>query len=276
LTDHVASLQDALVNFTQRLFDLLPSLLAALVILFLGWLASWLLALVARLLSQRFDLDRVIDEAGWTAALRQARIASAPSKLVGRLVFWLAFAVAAILAVDTLDIDSAAVPLGTFLAFLPRVLGAVLLVFAGAVVSTVLSRAVEAGLAGIHFAQHRLAAAICRTMILLITVVAAIEHLGFDVTLLNGLLINSITMIVAAFAVTFALGGKDAARNMLAGYYARESFAPGDLVTVARTTGTIRAIGTLVTEIEVEGKDDELLVIPNSKLVASSVRRHGG
>jgi small-conductance mechanosensitive channel len=275
LTQHVASLQDALVNLAQRLFDLLPSLLAALVILFIGWLASWLLSLVARLLSQRFKLDRVIDEAGWTSALRQARIASSPSRLVGRLVFWLTFAVAAILAVDTLDIDSAAVPLGTFLAFLPRVLGAVLLVFAGAVLSTVLSRAVEAGLAGIHFAQHRLAAAICRTLILLITVVAAIEHLGFDVTLLNGLLINSITMIVAAFAITFALGGKDAARNMLAGYYARESFAPGDRVTVARTTGTIRAIGTLVTEIEVEGKG-ELLVIPNSKLVTSSVRRHDG
>lgn len=263
-------LQRAFRHLTSEAIGFLPHLVAGVLMLAVGWLLSRLLAGAARRLVRQLNLDEMMARAGWTEAFSRANVKTSPSEVVARLVFWGLFLFFLVLAVENLGLELTAVPLRAFIEYLPRLLGAVLLLFVGSSVAVVLGGALSASLAKIDFAQHKMLAGIVRTLILMVTFVATIEHLGFDISMLTTTLINLVTIAAAGFAVAFALGGREVTRNMLAGYYARERFHAGDRLDLPEGQGELVAIGTLSSEIELtEGS----LVIPNSLLVETAVKR---
>jgi small-conductance mechanosensitive channel len=81
------------------------------------------------------------------------------------------------------------------------------------------------------------------------------------------LLTNLVTLMVGGLALAFGLGGRDVARNVLAGFYAREQFATGDTLLIDGEEGTLEGIGTLNTEIHV---DEVRLIVPNTRLTEAA------
>jgi small-conductance mechanosensitive channel len=77
-----------------------------------------------------------------------------------------------------------------------------------------------------------------------------------------------VTIIVAALALAFGLGGRDIARNALAGNYARDVYQLGDRLVIDGLGGTPDTIGTLNTEIAIPSGR---LVIPNTQLTESKI-----
>ncbi|HAG97652.1 MAG TPA: hypothetical protein DCL75_02005, partial [Ktedonobacter sp.] len=63
-------------------------------------------------------------------------------------------------------------------------------------------------------------------------VVLAVSTLGVDTTILT----TSLTIIIAsaglAIALTFAFGSRESARNVIAGFYVRQNFQPGQRLTL--------------------------------------------
>jgi len=248
----------------------LPHLIAGVVMLATGWLVSRLLAAASRRLARRLRLDELMETAGWGDAFSRANIKARPSDLIARLVFWILFLVFLVLAVENLGLELTAVPLRAFIEYLPRLLGAVLLLFVGSFVAVAVGSALGVSLAKIDFAQHKMLAGIVRSLLLIVTFVATVEHLGFDMSLLSATLVNLVTIAAAGLAIAFALGGRTVARNLLSGYYARERFRAGDLLELAEGRGELAAIGNVNSEIELE---DGSLVIPNSRLVETTIKR---
>lgn len=262
--------EDAFLVLTERAIAYLPNLLAALLLIALGGILGHLLASGARHIIRHLQFEEVMGRAGWTSALNRAGVKISPSEVVVRLVFWSIFLIFLVLGVQNLGFELSAVPLWGLVELLPRILGAVLLLFVGSAIASFVSSAVGAGLAHVNFAQDQLLASLVRGLILLVTFVAAVEHLGFDISFLTATLVNLLSIFAAALAVTFAFGGRDVARNLLAGYYARERFGAGDRLRFEEGEGILVGIGTLNVEIKT---DDGTLVIPNSRLIESTVFR---
>lgn len=262
--------QQALQHLTAELIRFLPNLITGLLMLAAGWLLGKLLAGAARQLARRLRLDAVMESAGWADALSRAEIKARPSDLVGRLVFWVVFLCFVVLAIENFGLGLTAVPLRTFVGYLPRLLGAVLLLFVGSLAAVLVGKAIDASLARIDFAQHKLLAGFVRGLILVVTLVETIEHLGFEISLFTATLTNLVTIVAAGLAITFALGGREVTRNMLAGYYAREKFRIGDRLALPEGQGELISIGTVSSEIEL---DDGNLVVPNHRLLESAVKR---
>ncbi len=264
-------LQQALHHLTTKAIQLLPHLITGLLMLAVGWLLARLLAGAARQLARRLKLDAAMETAGWTDAFGRANIQARPSAMVARLVFWVVFLFFLVLAVENLGLGLTAVPLRAFVGYLPRLLGAVLLLFVGSLLAVAVGTALDASLARIEFARHRTLAGLVRGLILVVTAVAAIEHLGFDISLFTATVINLVTIVAAGLAITFALGGREVTRNILAGYYAKERFRVGDRLEIPEGQGELVAIGTVNAEIEL---DEGSLVVPNSLLLETAVKRH--
>jgi small-conductance mechanosensitive channel len=267
---YLTPVREAFEAFGDRVASFLPYLVTALVLLAIGWLVSWLVAGVVRRLIQRLRFDDFMAQTGWSASLESSGVQAKPSVIVSWLVFWTFMTTFLVLALQNLGLEHSALLLRDFVEYLPRIVGAALLVFVGAAFAMFAGTAMGAALARIHFAQHRLMASVLRGLILLVAVVAAIEHLGFDVSFLTQTLTNLVTIFAAALAVTFALGGGDAARNILAGYYARERFKAGDRLEVDNESGELLGIGTLTSELRT---DNGHVVFPNRRLVETAVRR---
>lgn len=126
--------QNTAQNAFAQVIDLLPRLLGAVAILLIGWLIAYLAKKIVQGLLNRTNIDnRIASGLTGTDSLQV-------EKFLGSLVFWivLLFTIGAVL--DTLQLRVASQPLNSFLnqigEFLPKLLGAAILLGAAWLVAT--------------------------------------------------------------------------------------------------------------------------------------------
>jgi small-conductance mechanosensitive channel len=261
--------QSTLSGILDQLVGYLPTLLLALVILVIGWALARLLAALARRLARRLGLDDLVERSGLAQGLAQAKIARPASDLVALLIFWLVFLVSLLLALETLGWTLAVLPVQSLIAYLPRLLAAILILVVGAWLAQALGKVVQAAVASMGVEFHEGVGRAVRGLLLVVTAVLAIQQIGLNLTFLTDALTNLLTIAVAGLALAFGLGGRDVARNVLAGYYARDQFVPGDALVVDGEVGTLEGIGTVSAQIAI---GEEILVMPNTCLIEGRIR----
>lgn len=249
--------------------ELVPSLLAALLLLIVGWVVSLFLSTVAQRLLKRLGLDRWLDESGFST-FQDGRVAPSPTRVISKLVFWLFFLSFGVVALQRLGLDLSVLPIRAFVTYLPVVLGAVLLLVAGVLVASFLGRGTEAALRGMGIDNPRRMGQIVKSLVVALTVVVVVEQLGFDVTTLTRTFSNLVVVIAAGLVFAFAWGGREVARNVLAGYYIREHFEQGDRISVDGFEGELIAVGSLNSRLAAE---DSEVVVPNSRLIEQTVAK---
>ncbi len=128
------------VDFTQPVEDgfrtvttFVPKLIGALLILALGYLIAKAVAKVLDRVLERVGFDRAVARGGIKQAL--SRSSYDASDIVSKIVFYVIFIPFLSAAVGTLGIQALQQPLAQFIALLPRILVAVILVVIGSVVA---------------------------------------------------------------------------------------------------------------------------------------------
>ncbi len=260
--------REAIASLVERLVVSAPTFLLGLFLFVAGWLAGRVAASISRRIFRRVGIERLIEDSGLKQKLEQAGIVTPLSDIFGRLIFWIVFLMFAILGLQRLGIDFSVLPVDRIFTYLPRLLGAILLLIFGALAAEIGGRAVQTAAAGLGVQFHKSLGTAARGLLLAIVVILMMEELGFDVTILSSTVINLITILAAGFILTFAIGGREVARNALSGYYVRENLKMGDSIQIGEISGSLEAIGTLGSEIATEGGT---VIVPNSMLLESTV-----
>lgn len=268
----VEIIRQNLTNMFSGFVSYLQPLLLAIALLLIGWLLARFARAVISRVAQRVRFDDVIERAGLGAGLRQAQIRQTPSDMLGMLFYWLIFFTFLLQAVELLGLDVVAEPLRAFIGFLPQLIAGLVTLILGALLVQFIARAVQGAMAGMGVEFHQALGNIVRVLLLGVVVIIVIEQMGLDVTLLNSMFTNIVTIVFAGAALAFGIGGRSLARNVLAGYYAREQFAIGDTVEIDGDTGELIGIGTINAEIAI-GADR--LTVPNTRLTDGVVRVKG-
>jgi hypothetical protein len=201
------SLQDSMVRVVNKIATLLPGLLAFVlaVILFTG--IAWLLAfLVKRVLAAiKFD-ERMVRS---SSSISEWSPTSTPSSLVVRTVFWGCFVVGVLVGLTAFDASSTSLLAAYLIGYLPRVVGALVLLFAGTIMARFLSRSVLIGAVNQNLQYARLLSIGVKWLVLVLTGAMVLDHLavgGAIVELAFGILFGG---IVLALALAVGLGSRD-------------------------------------------------------------------
>lgn len=262
----------ALTEMLNRVAAFLPNLVGALLVLLVGWLLAWLAQRVARRLLAQVGFDRLARQAGVTDALERASVTTSASHLAGRIIYWLLLLTFLMVAVESLGLTAAAAALRALVAYLPRVLGAAIVLVGGALLGQFLGKGAQALAAGSGVEFHAALGRAVQYTVLAMAAILAVDQLGLNTTLLNDVLGNLLTVAGAGLALAFALGSRDAVRNLLAGFYAKELFEIGQMVEVDGHRGTLEAIGPLKAIIATaEGNAN--ITVPNAALMDKTVKR---
>ena len=111
---------------TSTVGAFLPSLLGAVVTLFVGWVVAFVISSVVRNLLKRTDLDNRL--VGWASGSPSGRSSINSEKLIGDIVFWLIFLFALLGFLNALNLTVVAQPLNNVLnqvlAFVPKLASA--------------------------------------------------------------------------------------------------------------------------------------------------------
>jgi hypothetical protein len=204
-----------LKDFLQRLISFLPNLFSSLIIFILGLVLGWILKKIMVKIAKLFKTDHFCAKFGVTEACEKIGIRGLPSRLLGRIFYWLVVIIFTIIALYTLKIPAIENLLEQFVLYLPNIFIAVLLIFVGYLLGnfvgrTILIAAVNAGM--------RFAGLLARGVKILIFVFAfamALEQLGIGRNIVVVAFAILFSGIVFALALAFGLGGKDIARNYL-------------------------------------------------------------
>jgi Conserved TM helix len=198
-------------------FAWLPSLLAALAILIVGYIVAKVVGkLVSRVLHSA-GFDRIVH--GSPGGSFIDRVTSAPSRLLGTIAFWALFLGAVSLAVTALGIEALTDFVAEVYAYLPNVLAAALIfLVAGAVaagVSTLVQRFMgDTGLG-------RIVSTAAPVLVMTIATFMILDQLKIAEDIVVITYAALIGAIALGSALAFGLGGRDVAREMLMGAYAK-------------------------------------------------------
>jgi small-conductance mechanosensitive channel len=239
-TPLIAGVRDSLTELAVWLRAQQPRLLGAVALLAVGWV----LAAVMRLLASRVvqGVGRILPGRMLRRGLPQPTVARQVSDIIGLVVFWgvLLFFVAA--AADTLGLPVLSASLAGIGFYLPRLLGAILIVVLGLVFGNLAREGVTAAAsaAGAPFAAA--VGVTVRAAILTAAGLLAVAELGIDITLLTAVISVTLFAVLGAFAVAFGLGARTVMSNIIGAHYLRQTFEVGQQVRVGGIEGTIAGI----------------------------------
>ncbi len=120
---------------------------------------------------------------------------------------------------------------------------------------------------GIEFARSL--GGLVSGLILFIVGVMAIGQLRFDTDMVRIVTICTLSGLALAFGLSVGLGTRDITRNILAGFYARKIFNPGDTVEIRGERGVLKAITATQTLIE---EDTRLVAVANTVFLDDTIR----
>jgi hypothetical protein len=217
----MGELDHAMQELARNFAHFLPRLLAMLIIALLGWVVASLLRVVLRAILRIVKLDRLSDNAGTTQMLNKLALPSS-SELLSRVVFWVVWLGFILLGVQVLGIVGLQEYVSRFFLYLPRLFGAMFIVFFGLVAASFFSRAALLAAVNADSPSPRLLATVIRTIIVVFSVSMAFEQLGLAERTILVTFAIAFGALMLGLALAFGLGGRDLARRFLERRFLKE------------------------------------------------------
>ena len=200
--------QYAWVSVLGQVIDVLPSIIAALIIFILGLVIGPIVGgLVARII-RTIKVDQLIAKSGVKEALGAFGDVSI-SVLVGRLVKWFIVVVSLIASADVLELDQITGILTLIVNYIPQVIVAIIILAAGILIGGVLESFVKKAAHGLD--HHVILAKFSRLSVVVFAALAALIQLGVAPSLIE----IAFAGVVLALALAFGLGGRAKAAETL-------------------------------------------------------------
>lgn len=265
--DHlVRSLTTSLETVAAKVLALIPNIFAFLLLLLAGWVLASLLKSLARRLTQRVLRAVNRNRELHTQVQQAATVRSLPT-LIGRIVFWLVLLFFLAAAIDVLGLPAVSSMVGTAAAYLPKVLGGVLIVFVGLWCGELLHGLLQRTIARSGYTE--LLSRMAQVFVISVSVILAVDQIGINSTILVTILLAVFVTTFGAVALAFGLGARDTVGNILGIHYFRRSFRIGDHIGLAQIDGKVTA--TTPTTISIE-TDDGLVTVPGKILNTQQIR----
>jgi len=201
----LASLQ----TFWSEIATFAPKLLAALILLFIGWLLARLLRSGLQRLLKAFDFDNLAQKSGLEALANSGGVALSLSGLIGGLVYWLVILVVAVSVTNSLGLTTVAELLNRVVLYLPNVLVAILVMLFGTLLARFVNRLVFTWLNGIKAPNALFMSTAAEYMVQIFAFFLALEQLDIGTQLVTAAFSIAFGGLVLALALAFGLGGRD-------------------------------------------------------------------
>jgi len=205
----------ALQNLWQGFLNFIPVLIGAILIFVIGWfIAIGIGKLIAEILT-RIKFNQLFEKAGWGEALEKAGLKVNAAEFVGVIVKWVLVIVFLLAAVEILGFVEFAGFLRSVLAYLPNVIVAVLILVVTVIVVDIVEKIVRAAVEGVKVGYGHLASAIIKWSIWIFAVLAILHQLGIAKPFMETLFTGFVAMLVISLGISFGLGGKEVAAEIL-------------------------------------------------------------
>lgn len=188
-----------LAQLWQDFVLIFPSIVVALLLLIIGYLIGWAVGHGIKWLLEKAGLDSVIQKAGFSKQAGHTHLTG----LVGELVKWFVFIIFLQVAVAVLNLSTLSSLLDDFVRWLPNLLFAIIIFFAGVALAHYIDLKVK------HYTKMRgmlIASGVLKVVILYLVLVIALSQIGIDVSVLESAFLILLGALGLGFALAMGIG----------------------------------------------------------------------
>jgi Mechanosensitive ion channel, conserved TM helix len=202
------ALAQSTARFLTRFADLLPGLAALIVALVLSIIVAFVLAVLVRRLLTSLQFEQRLSRWGFSSMAQWSPMNS-PTLLVSRSIAFLVILTGFLIGIAAFDAQWTSMLAQSVFAYIPRIVGAVLVLLVGGIVARFLGRSVLIGAVNMNLQYARLLSVGVKWMVIVLAVAMALDHLRIApgiVELAFGILFGG---IVLSLSLAVGLGSKD-------------------------------------------------------------------
>lgn len=250
---------DAVVNATstmlERLASYLPSFVAAILLVLVGWI----LARMMRALAIRAALlvDTMLPRLGLPASVSRLRTARG-SAVAGGVMFWVVLLFFVTAATQVLGLQAFTDWLAKLIDYLPTLAAGLLILAAGWLMSGFAADLVQATAKGLEPGQRDVLARIVRVSILVGAILVGADQIGIRITFL-AIFVGAVAVTVGGgLALAVGLGAREHVANLIAAHQLRQAFAVGQILRIGEHEG--RLLEVTATGVIIETTEGRVLL----------------
>ena len=268
------NIKDQLVATFQGLFqtiiDAIPKLIVGLVLLFVALLVAKVIEKVLRSILQRVKFDALLGKAGLDQTLGRIGLRQKMSHVLPRIAYFLLLFLFARAAAEGLGLVAVSDAIGTFLGYVPSLIAGVLILVLGSTAAQIGGKAVAGAAenAGIEYGASL--GKVVSALVMFVAGIMALGQLQVETDIIRLVTACGLAGLALAFALSFGLGTREISRNIIAGFYARKIFRPGEEIEVGGERGVLTAITPTQTLLEADGR---VVAVSNSVYIDEVVRQ---
>jgi len=213
------ALNQAFGDLLSGVISFVPLLIAALVVLVLGWIISVGIGRLVEDILQRVKFNQVFERGNWKEALEKADLKMDPAGFVGAIFKWVLVIVFLLAAVEILGFEQFADFLVGVLLYLPNVIVAALIFVVAVIIADIVEKLVRAAVEGAKVGHAQLIGSAVKWFIWIFAIFSALLQLNIAVLPVQVLIQTFVQGIgygmALAVAIAFGLGGKEQAAEIL-------------------------------------------------------------
>lgn len=206
----------SLTEFWTDFVVFMPRLLAALVILFFGWVLAKLLRAGMLRLLRIVQFQRLAEKSGLEAFLEQGNVNMTLSRLVSDIIYWLVLLIVIVSVSRYLGLEVVARLFTRVINYVPNILAAILVLVFGALIARFINRLLFAYLNRLKVENALTISTIAEYAVQVFVIFVALEQLQIGTALLISAFQIGFGAVALAFAIAFGLGGKERANEIIA------------------------------------------------------------
>lgn len=192
-----------------------PNIIAALIILLIGWIVGRIVGGIVTRLADRAEIDKMVLSTPIGNILGGTE--RAVSRSFGKLAKWFIYALTILAAADVLAINLLSQWISEAVSYLPSLIGGILITVLGFILADFIADAVHRTKSATKTRYTGMISSAIRIFLYFIVTVIGLDTMGVDVTILNifatALAWGLAAGIGLAIAIAFGWGGKDYVKN---------------------------------------------------------------
>ncbi len=215
ITEWSAALMTSLAGAMALFFSAIPKVLGFLVILILGWLIASLVEKGVAALLRTIRFNELSQRAGLADFVNKMGTRTDTAGLLAAVVKWFIRLIALVVAFDALGLPAVSEVLRQLLLWLPNVVVALVVLVIGGLLARALSNVVRGAAAKSSLGDPELLAKVASSLVWAFAIVVAVNQIGIATTLVNTLFMAVVGAIALALGLSFGLGGRETAAEIV-------------------------------------------------------------
>lgn len=210
---------DRLRDSLARLWEYVPALFGAAVVLTVGFIVARLAQRTVQRLLRRVHLNETLKRGGVTVPLDPYGTPLTPTRVVSNVVFWFILFTAMLVAADTLGIDYLGQAFSELVSYVPSVIAAVVIVILGMVLGDLVAALISASAGALNGGATL--ARIGKGGVVLLAIFMSLQELGVGTGIVTTAFAILFGAIALALALSFGLGNRELAAEVTRRWYER-------------------------------------------------------